>query len=364
MTPPAAAATAASLEDTIPLIDLGPYLRCDGEGDRTAAAAGALTSALELYGAVLVRDPRVSASDSDAFVDLMERYFAQPRADKLADARPEYFHQVGATPDYTERPRDNTSIAKHLDAAHRPQSDPGGREKDAKWRFFWRVGPRPTNTRFPQLNAEQVIPRRFAECWSKIMDAWGSKLLNTSITVAELLAIGLELPKCTLTNLMTAGAHLLAPTGTDLALYGKDVGRTLAGYHYDISLLSLHGKARYPGLHIWTKDGRRMPVVMPRGTILVQSGIQIEHLTAGRIKRGMHEVVVSPETAAAIAAANATPSSCKWRVSSTFFAHVHSDRSLKPLIPNAGMENNYPDISAGQLVANELKELELAGGDD
>lgn len=30
---------------------------------------------------------------------------------------------------------------------------------DPKWRFFWRLGPRPSNTQFAELNAEPVIPR-------------------------------------------------------------------------------------------------------------------------------------------------------------------------------------------------------------
>lgn len=32
---------------------------------------------------------------------------------------------------------------------------------DPKWRFFWRVGerPLPENTRYPELNAEPVVPK-------------------------------------------------------------------------------------------------------------------------------------------------------------------------------------------------------------
>lgn len=342
-----------TLQESIPLVDLEVHLKFECTKD----AAAALTTSLEQYGAVLVRDSRVSAADSDAFVDLMERYFEQSRDAKLTDARPEFYHQVGATPDHTERPRDNSSIAASLEAEHRPKSDPAARDKDPKWRFFWRVGPRPEQTEFPQLNAPQVIPNAFKEEWAAVMDAWGTKLLDTSRSVAQLLAVGLGLQEDSITSLMDGGAHLLAPTGTDLERYGAEVGRTLAGYHYDISLLSLHGRARYPGLFIWTRDGRRIPVVMPHGTLLVQSGIQLENLTAGRIMRGMHEVVVSEETAAAARTANKRS---KWRVSSTLFAHVHSDRRLAPLIKNNGMEAKYTDIKAGELVANELKELELA----
>ena len=345
----------ATLEETIPLVDINGYLN----GEPSKHAAIALTKSLEEYGAVLIRDPRVSAADSASFVDMMEQYFAQSREEKLLDVRPQYAHQVGATPDHTERPRDNSEFAVDLAPEHRPLSNPSARAKDPKWRFFWRIGERPTNTKFPALNAPPVVPRAFADNWKNVMDGWGWKLMNSALSVAELLAIGLGLDKDALTKLMKGGAHLLAPTGTDMEKYAGQVGTTLAGFHYDISMLSLHGKARYPGLFIWTADGKRLPVIMPNGTLLVQSGIQIEYLTAGRVKRGMHEVVVSEEAAAAASEAKSEGRS-RWRVSSTFFAHIHSDASLSPLVVNHGKESKYSDVKAGKLVADELRELELA----
>lgn len=351
----------SSLEHTIPLVDLAAFL--SGNHHSIHDEAKILTSSLETYGAVLIRDPRVSVGDSDAFVDTMEDYFAQPTDAKMKDARPQYFYQVGATPPFTERPRDNSNYSAALKPEHMPVTiTSGGRaaEKDPKWRYFWRIGKRPENTEFPQLNAEPVIPEKFAANWGSVMDSWGNKLLDTSHSVVQLLSIGLGLEKNTLSQKMHLGAHLLAPTGSNLSQLNTS-GTVLAGYHYDISMLSLHGKSRYPGLYIWRSDGVKVPVVMPKGTLLVQSGIQIEYLTAGRIKRGMHEVVVSDKTIqAADSAAKLRPGNEVWRVSSTFFVHVHSDASLKPLIKNAGVENEYQDVKAGELVAQELRHLELA----
>lgn len=130
-------------------------------------------------------------------------------------------------------------------------------------------------------------------------------------------------------------------------------------YHYDISALTIHGRSRFPGLYIWRKDGVRVPVVVPEGALLVQSGSQIEHLTAGRVEKGMHEVVVSEETAQAARKARESKRAT-WRVSSTLFAHMGSDESLAPLLANGGKEKNYEDVKAGDHVANELKEIELA----
>ena len=67
-------------------------------------------------------------------------------------------------------------------------------------------------------------------------------------------------------------------------------GTCYAGYHYDLNFLTIHGKSRFPGLAVWLQDGRRMPVSIPDGCLLIQAGKQIEWLTNGHIRGGMHEV--------------------------------------------------------------------------
>lgn len=61
-------------------------------------------------------------------------------------------------------------------------------------------------------------------------------------------------------------------------------------YHYDLNFLTVHGKSRFPGLFVWRRDGRRVPVRVPEGCLLVQAGKQLEILTGGEVMAGMHEV--------------------------------------------------------------------------
>ena len=67
----------------------------------------------------------------------------------------------------------------------------------------------------------------------------------------------------------------------------------LAGFHYDLNFLTIHGKSRFPGLYVWTREGKKCRVAIPDGCLLVQAGKQIEYLTGGHVLAGFHEVVVN-----------------------------------------------------------------------
>jgi hypothetical protein len=60
------------------------------------------------------------------------------------------------------------------------------------------------------------------------MNQWGEHLYGAVHTAAEMLAIGLELPKTTFTDRTQYGPHLLAPTATDVEKY-NELGTVYAG---------------------------------------------------------------------------------------------------------------------------------------
>lgn len=83
-----------TLEKTIPLVDIGKFVSSGTDEEASEKVA----FSLENYGAVIIKDARVSEDDASKFVDMMERYFAQPREKKLQDARPQFFYQVCSSP--------------------------------------------------------------------------------------------------------------------------------------------------------------------------------------------------------------------------------------------------------------------------
>lgn len=126
------------------------------------------------------------------------------------------------------------------------------------------------------------------------MDKWGNMMQNACITAAEMAALGLGLAKDTFSSRMEGGDHLLAPTGSDLNKYG--MGTVFAQFHYDIAFLTIHGRARYPGLYIWLRNWKRMQVKIPEGCLLLQAGKTFENISGGYILAGYHEVVYTEAT--------------------------------------------------------------------
>jgi hypothetical protein len=85
------------------------------------------------------------------------------------------------------------------------------------------------------------------------MNTWGNHMVNGCRLASEMTAVGLGLEADTFTSKMDLAPHLLAPTASDLLKYGK--GTPFAGFHYDLNFITIHGKSRYPGLYLWTRDG-------------------------------------------------------------------------------------------------------------
>ncbi|KAF8899015.1 hypothetical protein BD779DRAFT_1486610 [Infundibulicybe gibba] len=327
----------------LPVIDLDLFISKPRDSESVRQECEKAANALIVYGALLLRDSRVSEQDNSMFLDLLEDYFNQPPELLKEDERPELSYQVGVTLENTEKPK--------CAMGEQP----------------------PYQTQYPGLNAPNVVPRAEAlkKRWPEIMGKWGSSMKNAVADLAEMAAVGLGLPAQTFREAGKYGPHILAPTASDLVKYGRK-DTILAGFHSDLNFLTIHGRSRYPGLHIWARNtGKRIPVKIPDGNyLLVQAGKQLEHMTGGLIKAGFHEVVVNEKTLEVIEKRKAQfPHRPLIRISSTFFWHLSSDYDLAPIpmlaehsrVINLGERDNtvYEPMKAGQQVQNELKHIAL-----
>ncbi|GAW18368.1 hypothetical protein ANO14919_078430 [Xylariales sp. No.14919] len=368
----------------LPIVDLDVFL---SSRDSAAAQSECVKAARALitYGALILHDSRVAEPDNVAFLDLLEDYFAQPDDVLRRDERPELGYQVGVTLENTEKPKCAVDepcldVIRRLAPEERPL-DISGHAPDPKCRFFWRMGePAPYETQFPGLNADNIVPATdgIRERWTPIMTQWGQSMKSAVSGLAKMAAVGMGLPAETFSDAARYGPHLLAPTASDLQKYGAKA-TILAGFHTDLNFLTIHGRSRYPGLHVWARNtGRRIAVKIPAGNhLLVQAGKQLEHVTGGLVKAGFHEVVVSDATLAAVARRRAEcPERPLVRISSTFFYHLASDFDLAPIPALAeraravraeqagrgrdeGEAVEYRPMKVGEQVQDELKHIAL-----
>ena len=105
------------------------------------------------------------------------------------------------------------------------------------------------------------------------MDNWGEQVKRTEVTIAEMTAIGLELPADALSMFVKNGNMYLSPPGTDLEL--TKPGDIIASFHKDFCLFTVHGRCRFSGLYAWLLTGERFPVKLPPKHLLIQGGTQL-----------------------------------------------------------------------------------------
>jgi isopenicillin N synthase-like dioxygenase len=64
--------------------------------------------------------------------------------------------------------------------------------------------------------------------------------------------------------------------------------------------MTIHGKSRYPGLSVWTRDWKKKSVKIPTGCLFVQAGKSFEQITGGYVLAGFHEVIYTEATRLAV----------------------------------------------------------------
>lgn len=368
--------------------DLDIFLR-NPDSQEAKEECKKVAESLILTGALIIRDSRASPTTNSTFLSLLEDYFSQSTSILQKDERPELGYQVGVTLPNTEKPSCKSNakcldVIASLEEEERP-IDVLGHEADPKSRFFWRISSdktvssekkkrevelklaEETGKGFQILNAPNVVPQAFNEVWEERMNGWGGMMKDAVKGVAEMLAVGLGLERTCFLRASENGSHLLAPTATDLREYGQ-LNRVFAGFHSDMNFLTIHGKSRYPGLHIWARNnGKKLQVKVPEGCLLVQAGQQLEWMSGGLIKAGYHEVVCTQETLNTMARMKVEhPDRPPIRISSTFFYHLSSDYDLAPLPPLAdeaekrfGTQDQYGAMKVGDQVKRALGSIAL-----
>ena len=343
--------------NTVPNFDLEAYIKNPAENQKLCED---IAESFHKFGAVAIKDPRVPFQKNEVFLTMMEKYFLSrskmiENGAKIDDIFPEHGYNVGLTPEKLEKARGHQKFIDSLINENLPKT-PQPTPKDCKCRFMYPLNER--EEAISEIDGAVFIPQDIPN-FKTTMDGWGNSMMDSVNLVSEMTAQGLGFEKNFFTNKLQGGAHLLAPTGSDLTKYEKN--DIFAGLHYDFSFMTIHGKSRFPGLYIWLRTGEKIPVSIPDGYLLLQSGKELEMMTGGYIPSGMHEVYYDQKCSDKVQSMDSKENI--WRVSSTVFAHLNNDTDLAPVGKYRTKESieKYPSMTAYELKEIELTAINLFG---
>ena len=292
-----------------------------GEADR-ARFQHDLFAGLQRWGFVILGDHNVPTGLLDAAYRMSADLFALPDAVKLASAR----GLRGYIPFGAEHAKDN-------------------RAPDLK--EFWQIGREPT----PRALEVEPLPANvwpsgqagFQETFEALYDA----LDGTGGLLLSALAPSLGLPRDWFDSRVQYGPSILRLLHYPPVSADAPSGAVRSAAHEDINLLTILVAARGTGLQLRDQDGTWIAVETEPGKLIVDTGDMMARLTNGVIGATTHRVV-NPE------GPNVS------RYSMPFFLHPHSDLSLAALPSCRAEKVSEPDITAGEFLAERLREIGLA----
>jgi isopenicillin N synthase-like dioxygenase len=280
-----------------------------------------LTAGLQDFGFVILKDHNVASDLLERAYALAAELFAQPEAEK----RRHMSGLRGYTPFGTERAKDS----RHADLKE-----------------FWQIGRERPEALSDPLFPPNVWPELpgFRETFTTLFDA----LDETGRLLLRALAPGLSLPEGYFDPLIQDGTSLLRllhypPVPGDIT-----PGSIRAAPHEDINFLTILVAAKGAGLELLDRDGTWLPVETEPKNLIVDSGDMLARMTNDVIPATTHRVV-NP------AGPNVS------RYSMPFFLHPSLETSLKVLDGCVGDGARYPEITAGEFLAERVKQIGLAG---
>ena len=303
----------------VPTLSLKDFTH--GSEAQRAAFSQALMSGLQDYGFFILTDHNVPTELLDAAYAQSAEVFDLPYVDKRHYAA----GLRGYTPFGTEHAKDSGL--------------PDLKE-------FWQIGREPA----PGLPADDFPPNvwpRQVPAFEQTFSALFTALDETGRLLLTALAPKLGLNADYFDDKVAAGTSILRVLHYPPVPADAPEGAVRSAAHEDINFITILVAAKGAGLQLLDRDGTWLPVETEPRNLIVDSGDMLQRLTNGVIPSTTHRVV-NPQ------GANVS------RYSMPFFMHPASDVSLKCLSTCEGAGAKWPDITAGEFLAERLREIGLA----
>ena len=303
----------------VPTLSLRDFTH--GSPDQRAAFSDALMAGLQDYGFFILTDHNVPTDLLDAAYAQSAQVFDLPDGDKRRYAA----GLRGYTPFGTEHAKDSGL--------------PDLKE-------FWQIGREPA----PGLPADDFPPNVWPQevpAFEQTFSALFNALDETGRLLLTALAPKLDLDAGYFDDKVAAGTSILRVLHYPPVPDDAPEGAVRSAAHEDINFITILVAAKGAGLQLLDRDGTWLPVETQPRNLIVDSGDMLQRLTNGVIPSTTHRVV-NPQ------GPNVS------RYSMPFFMHPASGVSLKCLPTCEGDGAKWPEITAGEFLAERLREIGLA----
>ena len=286
-------------EQTIPVISLK---ECEGHMSHVVQQVG---QGLADWGFIALVDHGVSSELISKCYQESALLFNLPEDRKLEFEDTEGGRQRGYTPFLLEKAKG---------------------QKDGDLKEFWHIG-RSLSPMHPSVVSGQMKPNLFPPelpTFQSTSLALYDALDELAFTILEMIADYFLLPRHTLASMAKEGNSILRILHYPALKQGDIRGRVRAAAHEDINLLTLLPTATQPGLEIQLKSGEWLPVNVPSGAIICDTGDMMSVLTNGALPAVTHRVV------------NPDMTDHSARLSMPFFMHPSPTALLRPFGQSEG----------------------------
>lgn len=312
---------------SIPVVDLNDYI--SGDKERVERFVRGVGSALQEIGFFALTNHNVSPELIETSYDETKKLFALPTETKLKYQIPGLNGQRGYT-------------------AFGKEHAKGSKSPDLK--EFWHVGQEVTaSSSHTDVYPDNVWPEGVEKFKETTLSVYRN-LEFAGLKILEACALFLGEEKDRIRDIAVEGNSILRMIHYPPIAADRDPNSIRAGAHEDINLITLLIDATSSGLELMDRKGNWIPVVTPRGCIIVDAGDMLQNLTNGFYKSTTHRVV-NPDN------------SREARYSMPFFMHARGEVKLDPLpscIAATGGKKTYPDITADAYLHQRLREIGLA----
>ncbi|MEM9036088.1 MAG: 2-oxoglutarate and iron-dependent oxygenase domain-containing protein [Actinomycetota bacterium] len=153
----------------------------------------------------------------------------------------------------------------------------------------------PLQTAYPDSYPERVLPEAQVPGITDVLERFHDSVLDIQRRFLRIIAEGVGCHETYFDKMTTDGTTLTRAIHYPAMEAAPDTEHVWADEHADINLITALPRATARGLQVRLEDGTWVDATPPDGSMIINTGIMLEHVTNGVIPSGWHRVVADPD---------------------------------------------------------------------